>query len=153
MLDKEKTIYYLQGGLMILIFISPYLFHQYRMPFYYFDIYEILAIVFGSLGIFFSVATLKAMGPSFETKPRPKKEGKLIKSFPFSFSRNPMYVGGFFLTLSWSFGHKSLMTFVFALILQFVLVKKILIEEELLEEKFGEEYLKYKKNTPRWLFF
>jgi len=150
-MKNEKIVYYLQGGLMILIFISPFLFRQYHLPFSNFGIYEVLAIILGFLGIALSVATMRAMGESFETKPRPKENGELITKFPFNYSRNPMYVSGFLLTLSWSFGHKSLITLLLALVLQIVLIFKVKIEEELLSEKFKEAYVKYKQNTPRWL--
>lgn len=153
MKKNENLTYYLQGGLMILIFISPFAFRQYRFPFYNFDVYEILAIVFGLLGISLSIATIRAMGDSFEAKPRPKVNAELITKFPFNYSRNPMYLAGFLLTLSWSFGHKSLITFILALVLQVVLIYKVRVEERLLEESYEKSYLEYKKVTPRWLIF
>ncbi len=77
---------------------------------------------------------------------------KMVSSGLYKYSRNPMYLGvittvageGIF------FQHSILLWYTFALFIIFTLVV-IFIEEPHLEEKFGEEYKKYKKRTGRWL--
>ena len=77
---------------------------------------------------------------------------KMVSSGLYKYSRNPMYLGvittvagqGIF------FQYSILLWYAFSLLIIFTLVV-ILIEEPHLEEKFGEEYKNYKKQTRRWL--
>jgi protein-S-isoprenylcysteine O-methyltransferase Ste14 len=76
----------------------------------------------------------------------------LITSGPFSFSRNPLYLGGnvfiFFgaMLLLGSPSGLALTTIHLPLIDLF-----IRREEKQLEQSFGEEWLNYKKRVRRWL--
>ncbi|TAL48058.1 MAG: isoprenylcysteine carboxylmethyltransferase family protein [Chitinophagaceae bacterium] len=77
---------------------------------------------------------------------------KMVSSGLYKYSRNPMYLGvittvagqGIF------FQYSILLWYAFSLFIIFTLVV-IFIEEPHLEEKFGEEYKKYKNRTSRWL--
>lgn len=76
----------------------------------------------------------------------------LITSGPYSFSRNPLFLGGnifIFLGASLLLGSPSALVLT---ALQIPLVN-ILIrrEEKQLEEKFGEAWVRYKQQVRRWL--
>lgn len=70
----------------------------------------------------------------------------------YAFSRNPMYIGFFFIYASsgliwgnwWTF---ILMPFL-VLIIDFYVVRR---EEKYLRRKFGQVYKEYKKSVRRWL--
>lgn len=70
----------------------------------------------------------------------------------FQFTRNPMYLGIFAILLAEVIylGHLLLFFYflLFVFSFHFYVVKK---EEPMLEKRFREEYLEYKKKTPRWL--
>jgi len=81
-----------------------------------------------------------------------ERQTEIVKSGPFKYSRNPIYVGlficfvGFFISLSSPL-------IIFALLLALI-IKKIVAKEEInLEKLFGEKYMEYKKQVPRYLLF
>lgn len=77
-----------------------------------------------------------------------ERQDQLVKTGPFQFTRNPIYLGfilvffGFFLAL-----RSPLLVLVLKDVFDFY--DAILGEESLLEAKFGEEYLQYKRKVPR----
>ena len=88
-----------------------------------------------------------------------RKEKKLAKietkdfcKGPYRLTRNPTYLGLFFLVLGFGILANAILIVLMAvisfLIVNFIFLKK---EEKLLERKFGGEYLEYKKSVRRWL--
>jgi len=74
----------------------------------------------------------------------------------YRYSRNPMYVGGFFFLsglclMGWSKSAWSIAFFILFIISLPYYHWTILLEEGFLENKYGEPYLKYKQNVPRYL--
>ncbi len=75
----------------------------------------------------------------------------IIKTGPFRFARNPMYVAlvllylglVFWLELFWCL-------FLLPIVIAIVHYKVILKEEQYLATKFGKEYLDYKNQVKRW---
>ena len=77
---------------------------------------------------------------------------KLVTSGIFKYSRNPMYLGMMMIVLSTSIFYLNIYSILTPLL--FILwINKFQIkrEEEFLIEKFGDEYLSYKKKTRRWI--
>jgi len=77
---------------------------------------------------------------------------KLITSGVLQYTRNPMYLGYFSVVLSefFLFGHILLLVYLVVLAL-FVHFMVVYVEEKGLEQKFGYEYVEYKKRVPRWI--
>lgn len=77
-----------------------------------------------------------------------------VKSGPYKFSRNPLYLGiiGIILGLALLFGSPNGVIFSFLVFLSWDLYAR-LFEEKTLERKFGEDYLQYKQEVPRWIGF
>jgi len=75
-----------------------------------------------------------------------------IRSGPYKFSRNPLYIGIISIALGSALLFGSLIG-VFSAFLIFVgwdiYVKYV--EEKTLEKKFGDNYIKYKQEVSRWL--
>ena len=75
-----------------------------------------------------------------------------IRSGPYKFSRNPLYIGIISIALGSALLFGSLIG-VFSAFLIFVgwdiYVKHV--EEKTLEKKFGDNYIKYKQEVSRWL--
>ena len=79
------------------------------------------------------------------------KQQKLITSGPFGFSRNPIYVSFTLIYIGYAIAIRSwLIVLRIPLLLYFY--KSAFAEEKNLEKLFGEEYVKYKKRVPRFLF-
>lgn len=82
---------------------------------------------------------------------KPKEESKLITTGIYAYTRNPIYFGDtllflglFFITL---FTFLLIMLFLFLILFYFVMKW----EEKELYERFGDEYLEYKRKVPRFI--
>ena len=76
----------------------------------------------------------------------------LVTSGMYAYVRNPMIMAVFTVLIGESTAILSFRILIWALC--FFLLNNIFFmvyEEPSLEKKFGEEYLKYKKNVPRWI--
>ena len=87
-----------------------------------------------------------------ETRTMNVGASSICKSGPYSIVRNPLYIGNMMIYVGFAFVAGSvyvvtisLITFVYFFI-QYSLI--ISLEEEALEEKFGDEYITYKKLVP-----
>jgi protein-S-isoprenylcysteine O-methyltransferase Ste14 len=76
----------------------------------------------------------------------------LVRSGPFRFTRNPMYLGMTLMLLGLAIVLGSLSPFTIPLLF-LVLMDRVFVrkEERWMEEAFGDEYLVFKRGTRRWL--
>jgi protein-S-isoprenylcysteine O-methyltransferase Ste14 len=86
------------------------------------------------------------------TRRRSRNVQKLVTHGPFALSRNPLYNGNYFLwmgfvALSGVWWFLPVATVLFGIEYFFI----VRYEEGVLESIFGEEYLAYKRRTPRWI--
>lgn len=80
-----------------------------------------------------------------------RKNDVLIRSGPFSMVRNPLYVFSFIATVG--IGMQSGMLIILVILISaFIFYYPMVVnkEEGFLENKFGEDYRKYKNEVPRW---
>lgn len=96
-----------------------------------------------------AVGTLKRRKTTIDFHDTPLR---LVTDGPFGVSRNPVYLSG----VTSSFGVAvllgSLTTFVFPVVLMWILSRfYIPAEENALEDVFGSEYLAYKRRVRRWI--
>jgi protein-S-isoprenylcysteine O-methyltransferase Ste14 len=77
---------------------------------------------------------------------------RLLKSGPYTFSRNPMYVGWTLIYMGIAFAANSIWIIsllpIVLIYIHFVDVRK---EERFLEEQFGDEYRQYQKQVRRYI--
>ena len=109
------------------------------------------------LGIFLIVIgeIIRLRSVSFaggETRTMNVGASSICKSGPYSIVRNPLYIGNMMIYVGFAFVSGSVyvvtissITFIYFFI-QYSLI--ISLEEEALEEKFGDEYITYKKLVP-----
>src|SRR3990172_2750465 len=72
---------------------------------------------------------------------------------PYKYVRNPMYIGGHILLLGFGLYHNSISILILSVVLMFLFhLFVVFVEEPGLEQRFGESYLKYKKDVKRWMF-
>ena len=82
----------------------------------------------------------------------PQESNSLVIKGIYTFTRNPMYLG--FLLWLFSLGvllRNPISLIAIVLFVIYMNIFQIIPEENILEEKFGKEYLKYKENVRRWL--
>ena len=78
----------------------------------------------------------------------------LITTGPYAYVRNPIYVGNFILSMglcvmAWAWMPYMLGVFVLAFGVQYAMI--VSLEEEHLQETFGDEYTRYLAHVPRFL--
>ncbi len=110
-------------------------------------------IVAGGLALFFAavVAIQRQMRLSLRANSYGMPQ-KLVTSGVFRYSRNPIYAA--FLMPLLSLGYFSPVA-ALAAVAVYILAMNLLVirsEEQILEERFGAEYLAYKRSVPRWVF-
>ena len=76
----------------------------------------------------------------------------IVRSGPFRFTRNPMYLALCFLQIALGFFLNDWVTLLFVIPLFFILHYGVVLREErYLAAKFGEPYLQLKREVRRWL--
>jgi protein-S-isoprenylcysteine O-methyltransferase Ste14 len=78
------------------------------------------------------------------------KQSALVMNGPFAFSRNPIYVGFLLIYFGYAIAILSWLI-VLRIPLALYFYKSAVMEEKLLEKKFGEKYLQYKKKVPQFI--
>jgi len=83
---------------------------------------------------------------------RPENTSSLVTRGFYTISRNPMYLGMAIMLTGAVLIFRSLspvlMPVLFCIVVTFM---QIIPEEKVLDELFGEEYQRYKKQVPRWV--
>jgi protein-S-isoprenylcysteine O-methyltransferase Ste14 len=113
-----------------------------------------VAAAFGVSGVAVAAAGAIAFGRAKTTRNplHPELSSALVRSGPYRFTRNPMYLGLLLLLLAWAAYLSSALAllgpFVFA---GYIGRFQIRPEERALGTLFGSEYAKYKNEVRRWL--
>ncbi len=83
---------------------------------------------------------------------KPESASLLVATGVFSMSRNPMYLGLFFVLASWGVYLSHPLSLGCLLVFVGYMTRfQIIPEEKALLQLFGQEYGDYKRNTRRWL--
>ena len=111
-----------------------------------------LGFIFFAIGSLLNIWSDQLMKKNKTTVKPLEKPSTLIQTGPFKISRNPMYLGIALLLIGAGFILGSVTSFVgvilFVAAMEMVFIPK---EEKILQEQFGEEYMKYKKKVGRWI--
>ncbi len=104
---------------------------------------------FGALLVTWAIKTFAIKGTNLRID-RPAT--CIVESGPFSFSRNPIYLGGAILYAGLALMFNSGWSLLLLAPLIYVIRTKVITpEEEYLEKKFGTVYLDYKAKVRRWI--
>lgn len=113
----------------------------------------IIACLLAVIGIFFMIWAMRLFKLKGKGTPAPwNPPQKLVVDGPYRHVRNPMLSGVFIFLLAEALFFGSWALSVYLLI--FILANMVyfpLIEEKGLEKRFGQDYLEYKKNVPRYI--
>jgi len=81
-----------------------------------------------------------------------KSTAAIVTYGPYRYSRNPIYLSATLFYLGISFLFNSLIMFLLVIPLIYVVQRGVIErEEDYLEAKFGDEYLRYKNRVRRWI--
>jgi len=107
----------------------------------------LMAVILGVLGLIQFYWNSTSIDPH-----KPEKAGNLVTGGIYRLSRNPMYVALLFLLIGFGFRLQNLPSLLLVpLFIWYMNRFQIKPEEEVLMEKFGEEYRKYTSRVRRWL--
>lgn len=86
------------------------------------------------------------------TRRRSRNVQRLVTYGAFAWSRNPLYAGNFLIWMGFVL-ISGVLWFLPIAVLLFAVEYSLIVryEEGVLESTFGEEYLAYKRHTPRWI--
>jgi protein-S-isoprenylcysteine O-methyltransferase Ste14 len=113
------------------------------------DGYLLLLQFFGFFISVWGVFALKI--GNFNIQPELRAGAKFIRSGPYRWVRNPMYLGILFFFGATVIQGPEKLNILMYLILSLVFILKIHREEKFLTDQFGNSYLEYKKKTNRLL--
>ena len=76
----------------------------------------------------------------------------LVEVGLYRISRNPMYIAVIWILSGWVIGFGSLLLAIYAIAVAILFhLRVVLHEEPWLEREFGEEWLRYRADVPRWI--
>lgn len=116
---------------------------------------RLFAPVLIGLGISIAVAGAHAIraGSTTINPMRPESTTAVVDTGVYGVTRNPIYVGMLLVLVGWAVHLQNIFAFVMVgLFVATVTQFQIRPEERILEERFGEEYISYRRRVPRWLF-
>jgi protein-S-isoprenylcysteine O-methyltransferase Ste14 len=82
-----------------------------------------------------------------------KKGQTLSKTGPYSIVRHPIYTGLFFGVIGTFLAFGSVITLIFAIGIIVFVLNRVRVEEKLMVEKFGKQYIEYQKETKKIIPF
>ncbi len=101
------------------------------------------------LGLFYSAFLFR----KHRTNIKPFEEPRfLIQSWPYNWSRNPIYLFMIVFLTGWGLWLQSVSGFAIVLLFSgWLHFRFVMPEERLMGERFGNAYMKYKSSVRRWL--
>ncbi len=156
--QKQRMIAVVFGGIIfwivipfLIIIVSSYIDRWlYLSTFHYGLINPVIGLMFIVIGWLFANWTIKVQFSMGKGTPIPlMPTQKLVVKGPYTYCRNPMTLGTTFFYLGVAAWLGSISAVGLGLIYPVgILIYIKLVEERELEERFGSEYLEYKKRTP-----
>lgn len=109
-----------------------------------------IGLVIVLIGELIRIAGVAAAGTT--TRRRSRDVQRLVTYGAFAWCRNPLYVGNFLIWMGFTVV-SGVLWFLPIAIVVFAIEYSLIVryEEGVLESTFGDEYLAYKRSTPRWL--
>ncbi|OHD13654.1 MAG: phospholipid methyltransferase [Spirochaetes bacterium GWD1_27_9] len=117
------------------------------------NIFKVIGFIVGMFGLSICLYAQIKMGNSWRVGIDEKNKTKLITTGLYSIIRNPTYLGLFLLNVGFWIIIPTVTIFTLNIIFIYTLEIQVRCEEDYLEKTQGEEYLKYKKKTKRYIPF
>ncbi len=114
-------------------------------------ILKIIGVIFGIVGVLIFGITVYTMRDSWRAGIQHNAKTALVSSGIFRISRNPAFLAFDMIYLSMLLMFFNWILFLFSLLAMIMLHLQIRQEEKYLQTIFGEEYIKYKKYTKRYI--
>jgi len=147
----SDVIILIVGGIIffsgILVSILDFIIIQHGI--YSFDIVSLVGLIFILIGLGLRAQARRTLGKYFSPVVRTLPEHKLIRHGIYRHIRHPGYLGELLAYFSIPLLFHSLYGFLVMVLITPFILYRIKIEEQMLLEKFGDEYRDYMKNSKR----
>lgn len=114
-------------------------------------IVRIVSLMISGVGVVFFVGAVKNMKDNWRVKDKVDSDVNLVVDGMFGYTRNPAYVGIDFLVVGMTLNAPNICNIVLSILLIILFHIKIITEERFLKDRFGEEYIDYKKKVHRYI--
>ena len=137
--------------LSILVVYNSYIHH------YFFDSYEILLILTLCIGYWLRIYSFKVLGHMFTFGLGIREDHMLVTYGPYQYLIHPGYTGQYMVHYSyWALLllEPGLLSYIFGFLIIYSLImlkKRVTLEENMMLEKFKEDYIEYKRTRYRFI--
>lgn len=118
---------------------------------YHFGFINLLGLVFGVIGFTIRGLAKRTLGKNYSYGLKPPE--KLVKSGIYKYIRHPIYLALIIYNPMIPMLFSSMYGFLLMQSIIPLILYRIKVEEDMLIEEFGDEYLKYMKNTKKLIPF
>ncbi len=146
----DRSLWFITLGMVAVFYLSPleYIYLPARLPRNAWMSLGGMTLVI--LGIVLFVWARRSLGSNYSGHLSVKAGQRLVQSGPYRFIRHPAYAGFLWMALGISFGYSSLVGLLSALVLLLPgLIHRMIVEEKILINHFGEAYRQYAHTTKR----
>ena len=140
--------------ILVIILTSLVYFSSTKLELIYLPYRQIVSVIILIIGLIVIISPVVDFIKS-KTTVNPvkfKNVNRLVTTGIYRYSRNPMYLGMILIIISTTVYYLNFLS-IFSPLIFYIWINKFQIsrEEIFLEDKFGNEYLKYKSKTRRWI--
>lgn len=114
---------------------------------------QIVGVILAGCGVIFFILALAAMRDNWRAGVDESQHTSIVISGIYKYSRNPAFVGFGLLYIGTVLAVPNVMMLVVATVTMILFHLQILEEEKYLAGEFGEGYIQYKRETPRYFLF
>jgi protein-S-isoprenylcysteine O-methyltransferase Ste14 len=147
----ERCLLVTTYGSAVIQYASVF-FSRYMLPLSFPAIVRWIGVIFAGGGVLFFLLAITSMRDSWRAGVDESQKTTIVTTGVYRVSRNPAFLGFDLLYLGTALAMPNMVMIVVALISMVLMHLQILEEEKFLPRAFGEEYLRYKQYTPRYLF-
>jgi protein-S-isoprenylcysteine O-methyltransferase Ste14 len=142
----QQTVVFAIG--LYLLFGSPSTPDWFDQPLFTVTLPIALAgLVLAICGIGFSIWARLILGENWSSSPSIKQDHALIVTGPYRVVRHPIYTGFLFALLGSALQHGLVRSFLAVLTCAVGLYLKVSVEEDFMVQRFGDAYLRYRRNV------
>jgi len=149
-LKIETVLTIITFSLPVIQLLSIFPSRGYLLPLNFSLSFSISGILIALLGIIYFSLAVVTMKDSWRAGIDETQKTQIITNGIFGFSRNPAFIGFDLFYTGITFMFPNVVLIIITLLAIFTLHLQILEEEKYLTKTFGEEYLRYKKQTHRY---
>jgi len=154
--EDKSTLATIWITIFMVIPLSVFVATFFRAPIFRNDNYEYLGLIVIGIGIVIRFMAVSSLGRFFTAEVTIREDHQLKKDGFYRIIRHPSYAGSILSFVGFGISLNNWISlFIITIAIFTAFMKRIRIEESVLQKQFGEEYTKYAKKTYRlipWVY-